>query len=479
MKAYKEYGRLINSVVTGFVGLILLFIIVGGCFLIVHNASWSMDDACMIQSKVGSGKPTHVYDYPGFQPKEGRLFPLAYFHSNLVLLFTRGDYCSARPFYVLNAFLWVLFVVELFVLVYLLLKEKFHVDTVNAKCVSIMILLVFCQRALANFTCLWTTMCIDDVLTVSFCLMFFLSVNNSKASRVFAVFSMLFLLYLTFCLEVNAIIPLMVGIGLLFSRRKFDTMSIICLLIFVLFVALYTSFILFHTEKYYDASHGSTDTILTNLIKELLLHKLLIIMFLVFVYRFVVVIVLNKKFDEFSDTLLLSGITYTIGCFVMRLHGVYYIIPLLLSLPAMVSVLRFETKTNRVLSYLVVFLITGYHVVKYPKMCKAIYLSKEKDCQEMAIFADKLENENEIAWYAEKLESGNMENEWLKGHLVANLRHLKKDKDFQINFSNRLSSADVLLVPKGTHAELIKERFPDVVFTKDGEFAGMEMYRVE
>ena len=85
MKDYIEKGKQRAFILNALVGVALLFIMAGGCYLIVHNSTWSMDDACMIQSKVGSGIPTHLNDYPGFQPKEGRLFPMTYMHTNLIL----------------------------------------------------------------------------------------------------------------------------------------------------------------------------------------------------------------------------------------------------------------------------------------------------------------------------------------------------------------------------------------------------------
>ena len=74
----------------GIAVLVLMGMIIGGGLLITHNASWSLDDATIIQSTVGSGEMMDVYDEPGFQPRAGRLFPFAYVHENLVLLFEDG-----------------------------------------------------------------------------------------------------------------------------------------------------------------------------------------------------------------------------------------------------------------------------------------------------------------------------------------------------------------------------------------------------
>ncbi len=481
MKDVKNSSTQKDLIHTILVGLVLLFIMVGGSYLIVHNASWSMDDACMIQTKAGRGVPARLSDFPGFNPIEGRLFPMAYIHTNLALLFTGGGYCSAKPFYVLNAVLWVLLVSQLFLLVYLLLKDKANLNRNMAKWTSLLVLLVFCQRFFEGFTCLWTTICIDEVLTVSFCLLFLLYVRKTKRRGLFGVLSLVFLLYLSFCLELNAVIPLMIGVGLIWSRRKLDFVSVSCMAVFLLFVVLYVVLILPHTTGFYDSSHGSSDTILSNLIKELLLHKLLIVMFMVFVYRLFSVFIKKQKYDEFSDTLLLSAVAYTLGGFVLRLHGVYYMIPLLLSVPAMLYLLRWDSLKNKVLSYSVVLLIVGYHVVKYPKLCKAIYERKAGVCQEMSLFADKLKDENDIVWYAEELEEGNMENSWLRGHVVPNLRHVKRDNTFNMKTEDEIRGGMVLLSPKTTNIAPVEDQFPELGFFMEAEFRklGLVMYRIE
>ena len=479
MKSIDDKLKLKHLIHNALVGLVLLLLMIGGCYLIVHNSSWSMDDACMIQARVGSGVPAHVNDFPGFNPKEGRLFPMAYIHTNLILLFSGGEYCSAKPFYVLNAVLWVLFIIQLYLLAYLMLIEKSNLGNIMAKWMSLLVVLVCCQRVFADFTCLWTTISLDEVLTVSFCLMLYLHFTKTKGKRVFGVMSIVLLLYLSFCLELNAAISLMIGIGLIYKRRELNALSASCLSVFLLFVILYVSFILFRTEGYYDSSHGASETVLSNAIKELLLHKLLIVMFLIFIYRLFSVFVRKREYNEFSDTLLLAGVAYTIGGFILRLHGVYYSIPILLSIPAMLYSLKFDNLKNKVLCFSAVLLIGCYYLVKYPKLCKAIYERKAMVCQNMNVFADRLKDEKDIVWYAEELDNGNMDNLWLKRHVVSNLKHLKRDNFFALKTESELIEGVVLLTPNSTDITPLKEKYPGFCFSREGAFAGLLMYRIE
>lgn len=479
MKDYVEKGKLKALIFTVLVGVALLFIMAGGCYLIVHNSSWSMDDACMIQSKVGSGIPTHLNDYPGFQPKEGRLFPLAYMHTNLILLFSRGDYCTAKPFYVLNSVFWILFVLQLYMLIYLILKEKVKVNDNIAKWMSLLVLFAFCQRCIEAFSFLWSTACVSLLLIVTYCLLFYFYSRGGKRKTVYGILSLVVLLYYTFCGEICIILPFCIGLVLIWNRRKLDYMSISCLSFFLLFVAFYVSLILPYTEKFYDGSHGSSETILSNLLNELIFQKLLIVVFLVFVYRLFAVFVYKKKFDEFSDLLLLAGVGGTLGCFVLRLHGMYYLGCLLLSTPAMLCAMNFDSVKNRALSYASILLIVCYYVVKYPKTCKSIYERKASVCMGMAKFGDVLKDEDDIVWYAEELEEGNMDNIWLYGHLVPNLRHLKRDPSFAVKPFNELKEGMVLLSPETTDITPIIKQFPGLKFVEKGRFVALTMYRVE
>ena len=73
----KEKRRIvIHSIV---VCLIVLFVIIGGGLLIMHDPIWTLDDSTIIQNTVGSGRMMHVYDPPGYDldAKSGRFFQLA------------------------------------------------------------------------------------------------------------------------------------------------------------------------------------------------------------------------------------------------------------------------------------------------------------------------------------------------------------------------------------------------------------------
>ena len=289
-------GTKIHSVL---VGLVLLFVIIGGGVLILHDPVWTLDDATIIQSTVGSGKMMHVYDEPGYQPRAGRLFPLAYMHTNLVLLFTHG-YISAKPLFMLNLVIWIGFVLLLFVLCYSVLKERLQTKAL-AVWISLLVVLVVCQRMLYNFTILWATSCMGNLLTVLFCFLFYkYCVEEGKNRILFGVCAILTLCYYSFCGETNVILPFAIGVGLVFAKKWKDLVTVASFMIVLLFFVLYGLLILPNVDAFYDSSHGGDDSIFSNAIKMILLQKLLIVVFIIVALRFFRVVIMGDSFVPFS-----------------------------------------------------------------------------------------------------------------------------------------------------------------------------------
>lgn len=471
----------IHSIV---VVLILLFVIVGGGLLIMHDPIWTLDDSTIIQSTVGSGKMMHVYDPPGYDldAKSGRFFPLAYMHTNLVLLFTEG-YISAKPLFLLNLVLWVGFVVLLFFLCYSVIKDRLKTNAL-AEWISLIVVLVICQRVLYNFTVLWTTSCMGNILIVLICFLFYKYCFEEKRKKVlFGVCTILTLCYVTFCGETSVIIPFAIGMGMVFAKKKKDIVAIACFMIVLLFFVLYGVLILPNVESFYDSSHGGGDSIFSNAIKMILLQKLLIAMFIIVVWRFFRIVIKGDSFDSFSDTLLLAGVGFTFGSFVLKLNwGIYYLNPILFALPAMLKLLDFSTVRKGLVSGALVLGIFSYYVVKYPKLCKSIYEEKTALFQSMTYFNKALLEKEKIYWYAEELEAGVMDNIWLKCHVRRSLKHLKQKEDFEMKSIQELESKSVLLTPKETNVKEIEKSFPNLEFVIQDEFldlSKLSLYLVE
>lgn len=458
-------------------GLILLFVIIGGGFLIMHDPVWTLDDSTIIQSTVGSGRMMHVYDPPGYDldAKSGRFFPLAYMHTNLVLLCTEG-YISAKPLFVLNFVLWGGFVVLLFLLCYYVLKERLQSKAL-AEWISLIAVLVICQRVLYNFTVLWTTICIGNLLVVAFCFLFYkYCFGEGKKKWLFGVFSVMTLFYFSFCLESNVILPFAVGMGMVFAKNRKDFLAVSSFVIVLVFFALYGLLILPHVESFYDSSHGENVSIFSNAIRMILLQKLLIVMFIVVAWRFFRIVIKGDSFDSFSDTLLLAGVGLTLGSFVLKLNwGIYYLNSILLALPAMLKQLDFGTMRKGLVSGVILLGVFSYHVVKYPNMCKSIYDEKTISFQSMTHFNEALKYENTIVWYEDE---ANPDNQWKKCHVSRSLKHLKEDEDFEMRSIESMDKNVVVLMPNNTDITDLESMYADLSFDVKDEFAGLVSYQV-
>lgn len=463
----------VHSILVGFV---LLLVIVSGAFFIMHDPIWTLDDATIIQSTVGSGKMMHVYDEPGFQPRAGRLFPLAYMHTNLVLLFTDG-YISAKPLFVLNFVLWAGFVVLLFFLCYSVLRGRVKSQAL-AVWASLLVVLAICQRVLYNFTCLWTSICVDNLLSVLFCVLFFQYLNSEGKRRwLYGVGALLTLAYFSFCIEVNLVLPFLVGFGMLLANKKKDFLTITSFWVVSLFVVLYCTLILPHVESFYDSSHGGDETILSNAINMLLLQKLLILMFTILAYRVFRIVVKKDVLDPFYDILLLSGVGYTLGCFVLRLNwGLYYTIPIVFALPAMLKLLDFGTLRKGVASGVLLLGIFSYYVVKYPKLCGSIYDGKTKVYCDMTRFNQVLEPENTIVWCEDE---ATPDYQYAKCHVSRSLKHLKENESFELSSMESETKGVVALMPQNADVTELEERYSNLIFVVKDEFAGLMLYKIE
>lgn len=424
--------------------LVLMSMVIGGGVLITHRASWSLDDATLIQSTVGSGEMMDVYDEPGFQPRIGRLFPLAYMHENIVLLFNDG-YTDALPSYLLHTMLWCLFIVVIFATSYYVLTS-----ITDKHCICILIaivaVLIIGQRCIYDFCQLWITISIDELLTAFISLLYIIYCRTSKWA--YGLGALCAMLYFAFCYEINSIVPLVMGgTLLLFTKKKW--MGWGSLGIVALYVVAYCTMILPGVSEMYDSSHGASTSLIQNAISMVLLQKLLIVAFGLLIWRMYRVFIKKDMYRDDTDTLLAIGCVYAVGCFAMRLNwGLYYNVAILYTIPAMLRELNFSTKRAGIISGIVILMISGYYTVKYPKLVKAIYQNKEANAADMQKLDAYIRDAENIAWYVNEADAEDTDNFYLRCHVMRYIRHSKRDKGFDFMEYEDTKEGNIIICPK-------------------------------
>jgi hypothetical protein len=351
---------------------------------------------------------------------------------------------------------------------------------VGAAWISLVILLIVVQRSFDSFTYLCTTICIDELLALLMCVLFlgFLR-ENGKKKLLYGFFFMLALLYNTFCIELNVVVPFAIGVGLMMTKKE-KALALSCFMVGVLYLVLYFVLIWRHTVAFYDSSHGSSETMMSNAINILLLQKLLIVMFCIFVYRTIMVFVKKESYCAFSDTMLGVAVIYTIGAFVLRLSwGLYYTVPIIFAIPSMINVLSFENRNKQIISVSIVLLFGVYHFVKFPAYLNSLYENKVWVYSVMRRFNDNLKDKKDIVWYAEEQKESVKEVSWMKGHAFQSLQHLYKDEDFELKSVKDLGIGYTLLTPKETDIKELEKAFPDFRFIKQDDYFEMSSYLVE
>ena len=423
--------------------LVLMGMIIGGGLLITHNASWSLDDATIIQSTVGSGEMMDVYDEPGFQPRAGRLFPLAYMHTNIALLFEHG-YCEALPFFRINAVLWVIFIVLIFAVSYMVSAYASDKEYIRILLAIVSVLIVG-QRCLYEYANIWLTSSAGEALVICITLFFICFCRTRK--WLYGVVLLGLMIYYVFCGELNSIIPLMMGVlMLIFSKEKWLGWGSLCVV--ALYICTYSIAILPNISDVYDSSHGTSMSMIQNAINILQLQKLLMVAFGLLIWRMYKVFIMKDEYRLDTDTLLAAGCAYAVGCFIMRLNwGLYYDVVIIYTMPSMIRELNFFSKRATIISSIIIMLFGFYFVIKYPQLIKAIYHNKEANAVDMQKIDTHIKNASNIAWYVDEAEAANTDNFYLRCHVIRDIRHVKQDKEFEFKDYTDVREDDILICP--------------------------------
>lgn len=439
------------------VSILLLFIMAGGCRIILDKPCWTLDDDTWIQSRIGMGHPMLMNEAPVYTEDEGRFFPMAYQHNNILLLFQSGS-ISARSVYCLNAVGWCLFLFLIYLIVRKTLQDK--VSVMWANMVASVVIIVLAQRCIRMFSVLWTTLFVDILLAAIISISLYYWARDRKIWALFAL--ILSVGYYAFSIEVNVATPLIIGVCALLpiQRKRVDVQLGLSMLgIVALYVVLYMTLIFPHIQTAYDSTHGTGVSLLANAITMLSGQKLLILIFCVFIWRLYKVFLCKDDFDIFSDTLLSVSVGGIIAAFIMKLNWPEYYLPtIVFAIPSLVSLLDFRTKRNIVVSSMVLLIMLLYFGVKIPKVVKDLSTKREYYSRAINFFDSNCKETPTIAWYQNPNSENVITDKWTYGHLCQHLSQVYMQEDFQpIPYEDVKEDEYILMTPDGVTREMIIE----------------------
>lgn len=443
----KNFTKSINVRITDFcIATILLFVMIGGAIVIMHRPSWTMDDDTIIQCKTGMGKIMKLNERPVFVPEEGRFFPMAYQHNNIVLLFDNSNRVPAKKVYALNATVWCLFILMLFFICVVSIN-----GTSNKKLkywISALILLVITQRTFQMFTVLWATSFWSYFIIVFILFVSYLYLRYKTIS--YLVLLSLGVLYLSLCGEMYVSVPFVIGAISFLSigdSEKDSKIGFIMTIIVILFFSAYMYFILPHIKYAYDGSHGSNLSVFQNIIHIFYSQKLLFVVLLTFIYRLYSVFVLNRYFDRYSDTFLCVAIGLLISNFILKLNWpIYYVSVILFALPSMLQLINLNNNNYSLLSLVCILFISGFYLIKFPKLINNILQERERNYVDFNRFDAYCMATDSIVWLQDSSSITKQKDNYAYSHLCMHLSQVKSINHYRPIDYRDITTGDFLLI---------------------------------
>lgn len=412
-------------------------------FFIVHNGQWLLGDDAIIILKTGSGIPFSIFDT--ITPTSGRFYPLAYYAYNILLIFNTGE-VSVQHHYILVALGFLFFSFAIFFLNKKILEKstaKKYVTDSLALLFSFMVI----HRSYSTFSHVFTTIWVDYLLLTVF--IFFTYQFYKSQKSYFAIIAILSISYCVFCIETIFILPISVGcLTLLFSfnnlSRKEKWFSVSLIFVGLSFLITYYFVVYIHITSAYDGAHGSENTLFQNVIKILMNQKLLLVALLVLALRLYFIFIKKDKYNKFYDTMLLTGLAYTFGCFFLGLNwGMYYVISILfVSFPILYYFNKyFEMKY---LGAIILFL-SIFYIRNYPKNIAAIQRNRIETKELIETLKTYRDKNYTFVWKDELLVENNWDrimSDWKNSSLSVLLSHEFNEPSFK--FTENSDVAKVL-----------------------------------
>lgn len=449
MKLEFKKGAISNIIVLGLVCLGLLCLI----FYILCNSNWGLGDDAIIISHTGNGLP--FLPSGTICPEIGRFYPFAYLPYNILLLFKQG-YISATSHYLINAIFFIVFIIALFILINLIIKNR--IQTRLNFWITFFVLIITSQKIYVNFLNLFSTIWLDYTLLslfLLFCYLFYL-----KSRWIHAFLSLFFLNYMLYCLEIIFVFPLILGITFfVFGHNNIKQKIFGGLLLFSsgVFITLYYFLVYRHTIAAYDGGHGTNIGLLENALNMFISQKILWLSTIIIIIRMFIIIKKRDKYNIFFDSLLISSMTFMFGAFILKLNWtMYYNLATIQVLPPVIYYTLYYLKVRW--CFILFFLFSVYSLYKYPSIIKLNQKERVEMELNMRQVLDYKNKGYKIVWYNIPISSQDYTynidlREWRKNSVKTYLSYMTRDNKFK--FDTILDSKTIILYPKENY--LIKQ----------------------
>ena len=331
--------RKLEKTLSSFAYIVYALIVAILAFYIIFNANWILGDQWQNIRTTGLGGIMHSSDF--CFPNNGRFWPFALLHYNILLLF---QCTSPTAHYVLNALLFIVFSVAIFIVIRKSILQKGTSFVWN----NVTILLASCYLLFREHFVFLDLIYGETILAVLFALFMICAIRFYQTSNLICgIVALLSAVYATYCKEPTFAVFMTFGTTMLiFNFKKLTraqkTFSSLLILNAIVFLFIYLVFYK-QDSGYCPSQYGTTP--FGILFTYMMQKKILLIAIPLVLWRLIKITIHRERDHIFYDALLFSGIAYILVICVLRLLNAYYILPaLVLITPAIVYFVYFYFK---------------------------------------------------------------------------------------------------------------------------------------
>lgn len=402
--------------------LILTVIFSFATFFILNNANWMWGDDVEWLTTTAIGKIEPMSNHAG---PAGRFWPLGHYDFNILTFIKGGNTPLAH--YILITISFLILGASSTILYKHIIKDSQATDKyrnwIIVFCVSFLVLKVY-----PLFIAVAFPERIISVLLTIFILSYYCFLKTDKL--IYSIITLFSAIYISYCKEpISIVIFIFALTNILFGYKTLTKNQKILhfLLCFnlIVFTVLYY-FIVYRNESsfYYQQPVFNSMSYISIFIKVLRSHKILILIYLIFVLRVYSFFIMHDRKSLFYDSMLFSGILYSVILIFLKLHFSHYYFPIIvLCMPSLIcySLQLFKIPLDLFKSVrmrklvclnkrreeivLIVLFISFVTILFYSiKYVKANQRTRIECYSGTAQFVDYISNGYELIWYRNPLQ---------------------------------------------------------------------------
>ena len=361
-------------------------------YFIVFNANWVLGDQWQNIRTTGLGQIMHSSDF--CFPNNGRCWPFALLHYNILLLFQST---SPIAHYALNLLLFIVLSIAIVIVIRKSIPKQESSSVWN----SITIILASSYLLFREHFVFLDLIYGETILAVLFALFMICSIRFYRTNNLFCgIFALLCAIYATYCKEPTFAVFMTFGATMLIfnfkaltrNQKIFSSLLIINAIVFLIVYLVFYK----RESGYYPSQYGTTP--FSILFTYMMQKKILIIAIPLTVWRLFKITIYRERNHVFYDALLFGGMAYILVICILRLLNAYYILPaLVLITPAIVYFMYFYF--NEKISILFWLAFACFYGMKAYKHIRVVQDDFKNDHRVVEILKEYKDNGFQVVYY--------------------------------------------------------------------------------